>query len=53
MGSRPQSTGSVDTDEAASTDYFAPRLIVLGTLAELTQLGTPPTDELLNDGSQP
>lgn len=34
------------------TDYEPPRLEVLGTLADLTQLGTAPPDELLNDGSQ-
>jgi hypothetical protein len=32
--------------------YVAPAVVVLGTVAELTQLGQPPTDELLNDGSQ-
>ncbi len=32
--------------------YEAPKLEVLGTLAELTQLGNAPPDELLNDGSQ-
>ena len=30
----------------------APKLEVLGNLAELTQLGNAPPDELLNDGSQ-
>ena len=32
--------------------YEAPKLEVLGTLAELTQLGSAPPDELLDDGSQ-
>lgn len=34
------------------SDYESPQLEVLGTLADLTQLGAAPTDELLNDGSQ-
>jgi hypothetical protein len=33
-------------------DYEPPELTVLGTLAEMTQLGDAPPDELLNDGSQ-
>jgi hypothetical protein len=31
--------------------YQPPAVVVLGSVFELTQLGTPPTDELLNDGS--
>ena len=32
--------------------YEAPKVTVLGTLAELTQLGKTHTDELLSDGSR-
>jgi hypothetical protein len=39
--------------EADASGYVPPKLVVLGTLVELTQLGTASTDELLNDGSQP
>jgi hypothetical protein len=53
MASRPQLTGSIDAAQADTPGYVAPRLIVLGTLVELTQLGSAHTDELLNDGSQP
>jgi hypothetical protein len=53
MASKPQLTRSVDAAQAGTPDYVAPRLIVLGTLVELTQLGSAHTDELLNDGSQP
>jgi hypothetical protein len=35
-----------------SESYEAPAIVVLGNFAELTQQGTSPTDELLNDGSQ-
>jgi hypothetical protein len=35
-----------------SGGYEAPTIVVLGTFAELTQQGSSPTDELLNDGSQ-
>ena len=34
-----------------SRRYEAPTVVVLGTVAELTQLGSGATDELLNDGS--
>jgi hypothetical protein len=34
-------------------DYQPPAVEVLGTVAEITQQGAAPTDELLNDGSQP
>jgi hypothetical protein len=49
--STPGSTGRVDAADGGSSGYVAPKLVVLGTLVELTQLGQPPTDELLNDGS--
>ena len=35
-----------------SGQYEAPTIVVLGTVAELTQQGQAPTDELFNDGSQ-
>jgi hypothetical protein len=35
-----------------SGGYEAPTIVVLGTVAELTQQGQAPTDELFNDGSQ-
>ena len=35
-----------------TSDHEAPSIVVLGTVAELTQQGTESTDELLNDGSQ-
>jgi hypothetical protein len=38
--------------EADTSGYVPPKLVVLGTLVELTQLGSAHTDELLNDGSQ-
>jgi hypothetical protein len=47
------STGRVETAKVATSGYVPPKLVVLGTLVELTQLGTAPTDELLNDGSKP
>jgi hypothetical protein len=34
-----------------TVDYEPPAVVVLGTVAELTQEGTAPTDELLNDGA--
>lgn len=46
--SEPDSIG----EEGAKLDYEPPKLEILGTLAELTQLGNAPPDELLNDGSQ-
>jgi hypothetical protein len=48
---RQGSTAGVDAAEASG--YVPPKLVVLGTLVELTQLGSAHTDELLNDGSQP
>jgi hypothetical protein len=39
-------------EEANQGTYEPPALEVLGSLAELTQLGSAPPDELLNDGSQ-
>jgi hypothetical protein len=47
------STGRVDVAQANTPGYVPPKLVVLGTLVELTQLGSAHTDELLNDGSQP
>jgi hypothetical protein len=44
-------TAPVDTGGEAGA-YEAPAIVVLGTFAELTQQGTGPADELLNDGSQ-
>lgn len=43
-----QSAPAADSEQA---NYEPPRLEVLGSLAELTQLGNAPPDELLNDGS--
>ncbi len=43
-----QPAPTVDTAQAG---YEPPKLEVLGSLAELTQLGSAPPDELLNDGS--
>jgi hypothetical protein len=45
--------GSTSVDSEAASGYVPPKLVVLGTLVELTQLGSAHTDELLNDGSQP
>jgi hypothetical protein len=45
------STAPVDDGEQAGA-YEAPKVVVLGTFAELTQQGNTPVDELLNDGSQ-
>ena len=47
------STATGDAVEPSTTGYVPPKLVVLGTLVELTQLGSAHTDELLNDGSQP
>jgi hypothetical protein len=33
-------------------DYVRPTVTVVGPVAELTQAGIPPTDELTNDGSR-
>lgn len=44
-----QPAPAVETTQAG---YEPPKLEVLGTLTELTQLGSAPPDELLNDGSQ-
>ncbi len=38
--------------ESGDSTYEPPRLEVLGSLAELTQLGSAPPDELELDGSQ-
>ena len=46
VGAHP--TGDVDGE---SRRYEAPTVVVLGTVAELTQLGTGAADELLSDGS--
>ena len=46
------STRGVDAAKADISGYVPPKLVVLGTLVELTQLGSAHTDELLNDGSQ-
>jgi hypothetical protein len=39
--------------EADASGYVPPKLVVLGTLVELTQQGTAPVNESLNDGSIP
>jgi hypothetical protein len=51
---RAGSNGSHETQNDADQTggYDPPELVVLGTVAELTQLGSAPPDELLNDGSQ-
>ena len=42
----------VEMGRRESGGYEAPTIVVLGTVAELTQQGQAPTDELFNDGSQ-
>lgn len=48
-------TSGIDKGQTAQAGepvgYEPPQLEVLGSIAELTQLGTAPPDELLNDGS--
>jgi hypothetical protein len=40
-------------EKGVREDYERPNLVVLGHVAELTQQGSSPSDELLLDGSQP
>ena len=54
MGSNGSHEGFPHEDQGSDADgsYVAPAVTVLGTLADLTKLGTAATDELLNDGIQ-